>query len=327
MNSRLSNLTKKMSSTLKNLAGCGCSQPEPITPGAVSIAPPGSHIVAAPCADACGDSSSVPGQTEAPASATNCERFDNPSVLANFVTPDTGKQGQFSALCASSWALPGLELFFPGFGKIKIISVSADVVTYENLTIERGTQILEGTLFHHDAPPTANSVTEGEAGEASTTLSAVYGEDNGARKVIAPVDGTGIFACGGKWQRRQVGQMRYPVGVSLIHSTGRITFADKSISVSLPGFPDGWDCGLGIGVELTGEVQAWKQNDTNFPNVGMSLNGVHVAHASAGYKRGKINTNTIIVPATTSTLSIVLTKRNSDSGDMEGNVWIHAYHY
>lgn len=320
-----------MSTTLASLANCGCQKSKnPIPAGALTIAPKGSIIVQAPCGESCapGDSSNAPGLAAAPEGTVACSRFDNPHVLGNFIVPDIDKTGQFSALCASAWALPGLELFFPSLGKLVVNGASNDVVSYTNRSIERGTQILEGTRFRPSNPATANAVDEGESELASTTtLSALYGEDNGAKVKILPVDGMGLFACGGKWTRRQVGLMFYPQPFSLIHDTGRINFADKSVNVTLPGYPTKWDCGLGVYVVLTGEVQSWKNSDTQFPNVGLAFNGQHVGHASAGYKRGKVNTNMVMVPTTSATLTMNLIKRNTDPGDMQGLCWIHGYLY
>jgi len=308
-----------------------CPSPATPKPDDLVVVPPGSMVVQAPCGEGCAPASSaaieeVPGGADQPG---NCDQFRNPCISQTFNVVAIGKSGTFYVNCASAWALPGLHVFFPGLGYLEVLGVSGDVITYRNLTIELGTEISAGLCFAVTVP--AVPLEEDEDGnptyEDSATLDAVYGVEGNIAKRILPGNGTLLAACGGKWQKRQAGLMFYPETYARIYYSGRVNFANRTSSVALPGYPAGWECSLGKYALLTAEVQAWKFDDDDFPNVGMALNGVHCCHASAGFKRGKVNTNTLLVPVSSNSLTVSLIKRNNDRGDMEGSVWIHGYFY
>lgn len=141
---------------------CQCSSGgtgwNPPTPGSLVIAPPGSHVVQAPLAYPCsGDQAqSLSGATQAAA----CQGY--PTLNSQVTFPNAKGSGQFRAACASSWAIPGMQLWFPPVGLVKVIGVSGELVTFENLTIPAGTTMDSGSPIVPSGPaPAAVGSTDG----------------------------------------------------------------------------------------------------------------------------------------------------------------------
>ena len=190
-------------------ASCGCAEPQTVGQDDLTIVQGGSLVVQTPCADQCTPpSSSAAAAVQQAAAAANCQNYANSCLLSNLIVAELTKTGTLQAVCGSSWALPGLELYFPGLGYLEVLGATGDIITYENINIEPGTQILAGTCFHHDAPGREVESTGGfpPPGDvtASISLDGLYGFENNELRKILPADGTIIFGEGGKWVRKQL---------------------------------------------------------------------------------------------------------------------------
>lgn len=317
-----------MSITLNSLAsaGCGCPSVTPVKPENLAIVPQGSTIVQAPCAENCAPpSSSALSGIQPGGSTSSCRELRNPCVDQNFVVAALEKQGQFFAECAASWAMPGLRLFFGGLGYLEVTGVSGNVVSYRNLTIEPGTEILAGTCFHHDGPPvvTASEEDGGAFEESASTLDAIYGEDGNVRKKIVPVNGMMLFACGGKWQRRQAGLMFYPATRTLLWNQN-VSAQNLTTTVSLPNLPTASDCSLGLWGVFSVELFTIGLTASVSVQGHVRINNIPVLRCvdeAAG--NGAINMNTTMVSvgkgATTAELKLTVDNGNgSENGSASG---------
>lgn len=295
-----------MSKTLSSLAsaGCGCPTVTPVKPENLAIVPQGSTIVQAPCAENClPPSSSAASNVQPGGSESSCQSFRNPCVTQNFVVSAIGKQGQFFAECAASWAMAGLRLYFGNLGYLEVTGFSGNVVSYRNLTIEAGTSILEGTCFHHDGPPIAIvGEDEGDEGfETSATLDAIYGEEGNVQKKIVPVDGMQIIACGGKWIRHQRGLQFYPVArQSILSFSGSV--GAKNWTAALPNLPSSSaiTCSLNLFADVDINLFSVATTSSGGPRGDLKINNITRAgvnasgidnHPGAMVEVGKSNTS------------------------------------
>jgi hypothetical protein len=155
-------------------------------PGTVVVLPFGSKAIQTPQAYPCGAESMAAsgvavGASGTPSAVTPVSFY--PSLSADMTTPNIGNQGQLRSANAIQWAIPGLSVWIPPFGLIKVLGVSGDVVTYENQTIPAGTTIMAGaTLFpigpaDPTAPPLNNYANGGQIlfNETATFTKRRYG--------------------------------------------------------------------------------------------------------------------------------------------------------
>lgn len=260
-----------MGTTNLNSAGCGCNSSTPVQPDNLAVVPAGSVVVQSPCAEGCAPNSSnnLSANQSASQAASDCTRFASPCLEQKMVTPAVNKTGSLVAPCASTWAMPGLHLYFPNLGYLEVLGANGNVVTYRNLTIEQATEIPAGFCFFFGAPPLLIATDEnGEPTtlDSSSTLDAIYGVEGNAAVQIVPVNGTMLFACGGKWQRRQAGLMAYPIVRSKIVNYSSKTFTNnEEFTVSLPSKPTEslLSCSLGFQVELVARLGVWKPGTGN----------------------------------------------------------------
>ena len=310
---------------------CGCSSPAPVLPENLTIVPAGSMIVQAPCGEGCAPPSSAALSAVQPVGGQNagmsCDGLRNPCVTASFVVPAIGKTGSFYAACASSWAVPGLQLYFAGLGYLEVIGVSGTVITYRNLSMESGTQILEGTCFPYGAP-TFGAASDEDSGEneASTELDAIYGEDGNVEKKILPVNGTMLFACGDKWIRRQGGLMFFPVTLAtLVNYSGAA--GNQSFTPTLSNKPTNISCSQGLWAQLRVKVSATSTTSNLFPTVSVAINSQEVAavhaHPSYHYQFNDVMIDT----ANAATLAVAVTHAGSppSAGTMTVKVDLLGY--
>jgi len=274
-------------STIRNLssAGCGCSGSVPVRPDNLVIASQGSMIVQAPCAEGCSppSTSAISAIQQAPAATNGI--LTNPCVQQTFVVSAINKPGQFFATAASQWAVPGAFAYFDGFGHLQITGVSGNVVSYINITVEPGTQILAGKGFGVAMPP-PNVATDDEGEvvtiDTASTLDAIYGEEGNQQRRILPVDGQILFGCGGKWNRRAAGLMFYPTARTLLTSfTGNI--GAKSGTLNFSGLPSSTvqQCALGLFASVDVDAVFVKTTSADGPKGTVSINGADTLYVVA----------------------------------------------
>lgn len=119
------------------------------SPGSVIVAPVGTKIVQTPQKFPCN-----PEQVQATAIPQTPSQTQQiapsafyPKLLSDITVPNIGNQGQFRSLNASEWAIPGMAVWIPPFGTVKVLGFSSDIVTYENINIPSGTSIAEATIL------------------------------------------------------------------------------------------------------------------------------------------------------------------------------------
>lgn len=319
--------------SIKNLSqsGCGCSSPSTPKADDLTIVPAGSMIVQTPCAEGCAPKSSVavgefPGGSPA---SSDCDTFRNPCILQNFDAAALNRSGSFFARCASAWGAPGAIVYFPGMGFVEVLGVSGDVVTYRNLTIEPGTQLLAGTCFLV-GPPQPPVATDDEGAvddpwQDSSTLDAVYGVEGNVPKKVVPGNGTILYGCGGKWQRRQAGLMFYPVSlVNLVSFNGAAS--NKTWTPSLPNKPTKPSCSLGLWVQLAVRISSTSTSSGVFPTNAIDINGRRVvtAHAHPSFQH---NNNDVMVNTNDAATITIEAKKLGSNGNMNVGVDLLGYWY
>lgn len=149
------------------------------------------------------------GSSAAPASA--CQEY--PKLSTDITLPAVGGVGQFRAPCASSWAIPGLTLWFPPFGNVKVTGVSGELVTYQNLTIPAGTTLGAGSPVVTAGP----AVEDTGDYETVTQLDAVLGLVDGVMKQISGSAGDVLRFCSGKWVKHAMQLSFKPVNESKVY--------------------------------------------------------------------------------------------------------------
>ncbi len=86
------------------------------------------------------------------------------------LAPAINGVGQLNTACAYLWAIPGATLYLPPFGIVEITGVAGNIISYKNLTVPQGTNILSGSPMLQGAP----SVAAG-ASNLSTNLDRLSG--------------------------------------------------------------------------------------------------------------------------------------------------------
>ena len=122
------------------------------SPGSVAVLPFGSKAIQTPQKYPCNpeqvQATAVGSSQSSSGTSTGVSILSSyPTLAAEITTPNIGLQGQFRSANAFQWAIPGLGVWIPPFGMIKILGVVGDLVTYENLTIPSGTTINGETIL------------------------------------------------------------------------------------------------------------------------------------------------------------------------------------
>lgn len=253
------------------------------------------------------------------------------------VTPAINKTGSLVAPCGSTWAQPGLHLYFPNLGYLEVLGANGNVVTYRNLTIEPATEVPAGFCFVPDAPPLLLDTDENGdpvEQEASSTLDAIYGVEGNAARQIVPVNGTILYARGGKWERRQAGLMAYPVPLTqIVNELGKTFSPDELITVALPNKPSSslLNGTLGFRVELICRLGLWTTG-TGTSDMAVTVNNQQVvAGATQGITGQPTSDLAYATPDIDKSESNITfkTERISGSGSMTYNlrVWVRGYQY
>lgn len=335
---------------MSNGNNCGCGSSGPVQPGNQIIVPPGTHIVQQPCASTPGqyapvmpsvfNSGSASGAT--PGQQSACMGFANPSVKRTFVTVSTGQTGSFFSDCAGIWGLPGLILFFPSHGQLEVLGVSQNSVTYKNRTVAPGTEILEGSQFAIGIPmPPIEVIDTGSDDDGGgstpapeptyqdkTQLSNIRGVLNNELARILPVANHVLVGRQGLWQRRQLGQMRYPLSAyTQIHIFNE-SAKNKVWNINLPSKPAFPEESTAVAIELHLRVGVAKTSGSGQCGVALSANGFIATRA---YSEDAFTENSVglIVPITkeATTIQLSTTHVAAGVGTMTGAVIALAYHY
>lgn len=318
--------------------GCGCNTVTPVRPDNLTIVPAGSTIVQAPCGENCAPPSSANlSLIQAPGQESGCDAYRNPCVTNTFAVPATGRSGSFYAACASAWALPGLLLYFPGRGHARVEGATGNVVTYTNLTIEPGTEILGGTCFHHDAPaPVTETGEDEETGELETsaTLDALYGVEGNTPKKILPANGSILYGCGEKWLRRAAGLMFYPMSrTELLSFTGSV--GAKSWTLNFPNLPASsvLTCSPGLYASIDINLVCTKTTSSSGARGTISVDGIEMVTcvASEGSRGNSVQNALVNIGKGNSSKPATFGEFHTISGYGVGNIQVkihlNGYYY
>jgi hypothetical protein len=322
---------------------CGCTSEEPVKPQNQIIVAEGAHIVRPPC-----DTQSAPQQSALtqpnvfnPGGADNrsaCSSFQLPSVQLSFNVAAINKTGSFFSDCASTWGLPGLVLFFPGFGQMQVVGVSGSSVTYKNLNIEPGTEIVTGVNFAIGIPRPANDVDEdpdiddgndpADQIEDTVNLDSVWGEENGIHKRILPTNGMALVGIGGQWKKRRLGQMRYAIDPTNILNITQ-TRANQTFTQTLPSrptIPDGISSAAAEILVTATISQSGPEGKQSA--IGIYLNDIYLMYVGEDH-RVSGNSCSLTVPIGVADESVTLRTAifGNEAGTMAIQATVMAYHY
>lgn len=347
---------------MSNGTDCGCG---PTQPGNQIIVPPGTHILQQPCPTTAPQSAAVPagaaplGQFtqfgpggfpsgggaggQLPGSAIPSTGF-LPMVARTFVASAIGQNGSFFADGAASWSLPGMIIYLPNQGQLEILGTSQNSITYRNRTVPPGTEILQGTAFAVGIPnPPVEIIDTGSGGgstsggdtpsspteqvyEEATQLSNIRGVLNGILSRIAPATNQVLVGRQGFWQRRQLGQMRYPSKALLINQVGNAQ--TRQWVVALPSKPSLPPEVSGFAVELDISMTAIRDGE------GAQLQGRVLIDGALALRtmstRGPDNNTTKFIHdlASDKTSITIRQERVTDQpGDLNTTIYLTAYYY
>lgn len=324
---------------------CGSCPPTPVPvePTNQVCVQPGSHIIQAPCAvgSTPQQSSQVGANPVWPGGdnpSDGCRVFSNPAVLQSFSVPSIGKTGSMYAECADTWALPGMLMYFPNYGQLEVSGVSGQVVTFRNLSIETGTEIREGLRFGIGIPRPPIT-TESDGGDSvvddggdeivnGTQLSSVYGEENGTRKRLVPVNGTALVASNGKWQRIALGMRSHPITEQNILSFNG-NARDKVWTVNLPSLPTLPDYVTQFGVELYASVGSIRAGqETTSCAVTLKINDKSVLYTASEHRK-KVTAieHTAYLAKDATTIKLETVHQPNNPGTMILEVDVRAYRF
>lgn len=266
-----------------------------------------------------------------------------PNVSRSFVVPGIGQTGSFASACASSWALPGMMLYFSGRGFVEVVGASQGTVTYRNVSIDPNSEILEGISFA-PAPPTAPPVEDPGGGgggdpygggtgetphELASQMSDLRGLRNGVPSRIEPITNNMLVGRDGYWQRRQVGQMRYPVSPAVLLNVNQ-SAQTRNWTVGLPGKPSLPSEVPGFAAELNCVVTSTRPSASNNQTCGvlLNINGIPAGRAYSE-ERIKADTSSIVLSLAKNANSITVSAIHAPnhSGNMTIQVRLIAYHY
>lgn len=321
---------------------CGCG-PSPVQPGEQMIVPPGTHIVQQPCAAVPQQSVAIAGTPFGMTSGGNnpdgpCSAFNLPVVSRSFVVAGTGMTGSFFSECAGRWGLPGMIVYFPSMGQLEILGTSQNTVTYRNLTMAPGTEILQGVSFAVGIPmPPAETVDTGggDTGgvgstepvyEEASQMSNLRGVLNNVPSRISPVSNHVLVGRQGYWQRRPLGQMRFPqYGVMLNIDQAAATYQLTAPLPSKPVLPHEVS---GFSVELYTHLAVTRSGSGTTLNMRLLVGGNPVLNANSEGRRDQ-NTTLYIhdLPKDATSLVLKIEKINEQPGNMHAYVQLRAYHY
>lgn len=323
---------------------CGCGS-TPVQPGNQVIVPPGTHIVQQPCAVVSPQSASVSPSAFNSGQASNqpggeCSGFAMPTVARSFISAGTNQTGSFFSNCAGNWGLPGMLLYFPSQGQLEILGTSQNTVTYRNRTVAPGVEILEGTRFAVGIPMVPVEVVDnGDDGggttviqeptyQDATQLSNIRGVLNNTPSRIVPVANNVLVGRGGVWQRRQLGQMRYPVTPNLILNASQAA-QSKNWTITLPGKPVLPDEVETFAVEMLFYVSSTRSgNESTSCGVTLTAEGLVVGSAYSEHRLTPDVSSAIINLAKDKTSITLATNHSpSNAGSMVVRATLLAYHY
>lgn len=224
---------------------------------------------------------------------------------ASFVMPAIGSPGSFESLCAYLWAIPGNEIIFQPLGRIQITGVSGNVVTFVNVTVPAGFNILAGTRIFQTGPLPGSTYTP------AAQLSTISGFTSGNPTTLAGGDfqllraitsGGNIF-----WQPVN-GQIFTQLAAPFLlidgaESTNPITTGVATVTptYSLPGLPTALPGSFGVSltIKLTNPT-----NETSAANgFWAEYGGTEIARCQA-----YANVQHPIIRATGSTIQIQFNK-------------------
>lgn len=204
-------------------------------PGQAIVVPPGSQVVQTPIAYPCGgEQAQAAGVASGQSAATSpdggeCREY--PKLAADIILPAVNGMGQLRAPCAAAWAVPGLALWLPPFGQVKVTGVSGDLVTFENLNIPPGSVVGAGAVVVPAGPAETH---DGDV-EAVSQLDEISGWVNGVPKRISGSPGDVLRFLGGRWVRHAAGSTFYPVNNSTGISGNGATFKLTAGNMAAPG--------------------------------------------------------------------------------------------
>jgi hypothetical protein len=325
-----------------NHCGCGTT---PVQPGNQVIVPPGTHIIQQPCATVSPQSASVSPSAFNSGQASNqpggeCSGFAMPTVARSFISAGTNQTGSFFAKCAGSWGLPGMLLYFPSQGQLEILGVSQDSITYRNRTVAPGVEILEGTRFAVGIPMVPIEVVDsGDDGGGTpvpteptyadaTQLSNLRGVKDNVPSRILPVTNNVLVGRAGYWQRRQLGQMRYPVTPAVILTASQAA-QSKNWTVTLPGKPVLPDEVESFAAELLCWVSSTRSgNESTSCGVTLVANGLVVASAYSEHRyTPDLSSVTLNLAKDATSITFATSHSPANPGTMTVLVTLLAYHY
>jgi hypothetical protein len=329
---------------MSNENHCGCGPSNQVQPGNQIIVPPGTHIIQQPCAVVPSQYAPVQASVFNGGSASGanssqqiaCSGFANPAVKRSFVTPSVNQTGSFLSDCAGIWGLPGLILFFPGHGQLEVIGVGQNSVTYKNRSIAPGIEILEGTLFAIGIPmPPVEVVDNGgddnnpapEVYQDKTQLSNIRGVLNNELARIPPLSNHTLVGRQGYWQRRQLGQMRYPLATitqSLIFSESA---KNKSWTLDLPSKPTYPEEVTSVGLEMHMRISSTKSSGSGQCSVSLYAADFLVIRAFSPDVFVDESSTFIMPISKNATTFQISTEWSGAAGSMTGAVKVMAYHY
>lgn len=323
---------------MSNDSNCGCGPSVP-QPGNQMIVPPGTHIVQTPCPAVSPQSAIVPANAlnmGGAGNSQNCGGFAMPTVAKSFVSAGTNQTGSFFSDCAGIWGLPGMMAYFPSQGQLEILGVSQNTVTYRNRTVPPGVEILEGIRFAvgiplapmevvDDGPDTPTGPSEPTYEDASQ-LSNIRGVFNGTPSRISPVNNNILVGRGNAWQRRQLGQMRFPAHALLLNINR--SAANVQYTINLPSKPVLPDEVSGFAIELNLNLAVTRNGSGSILQVRMLVDGAVVLHSNSDGARDQNTTHYVRGMAKDKT-SVVFKfeKTTSPSGTMASQVYLDAYYY
>lgn len=217
-------------------SGSGWNTP---TPGQTVVVPPGSQVVQAPVAYPChGEQATASGVVlgASPGGTPGSSACPGYPTLSGDVTfPAINALGQLRASCASAWAVPGLAVWVPPFGTVKVTGVSGDLVTFENLSIPPGSTVGSGAVI----VPSGPAATAESDLESVTQFDSLLGLVDGVQKRIEGSPGQVLRWGAAGWQKHTAGSTFFPLKDSVDCLTGAganrvVTNGNDATAVAVP---------------------------------------------------------------------------------------------
>jgi len=269
-----------------------------------------------------------------------CSGFAMPTISRSFVSAGSNQTGSFFSNCAGLWGLPGMLIYFPSQGQFEILGVSQNTVTYRNRTVAPGVEILEGTRFAVGIPmvpiEVVDSGDDGGGGTViqepayadATQLTNIRGVLNNIASRILPVKNNVLVGRGDTWQRRQLGQMRYPVTPVSLLNVSQAAQA-RNWTVTLPGkpvLPDEVDT---FAAEILFYVSSTRSgNESTSCGITLTAEGLVVGSAYSEHRLTP-DASSAVITLTKDKTAITFATLHSppNAGTMVVRATLLAYHY